>query len=118
MESKEEVKSFEVAKGPSRDALFEIVKHVYDKRPKKYDFDIRFDGEKALNVHEIRLTGIEHLGNAGFVFVVRGYCKMTFSPYTDVPSHLHEKRFEMEYDAKNHKGTIKFKTPNTTYVFQ
>lgn len=107
-----EMVTFGIVDGPSRDAIFDAMKYNYETRL-PLDFKIvkgdsisedgRSGSKDILGIRDIEIHTIQHEDGTGFKFNLEGYVDIK------VEQGYIPRRFKAFYNAKSRKGAISFK---------
>ena len=110
--------SFEIANGPSRDAIFDAIKYAYDDEAKiplefllahGYTMPQGSPGQAIVPVKTKawRLTSVQHEDGSGVSFNIEGYCKanLRLSTPERAIGYL-AYRFKAYYNCRSRNGMI------------
>lgn len=112
-------KSYEIKKGPSKDALIDAFKYAYSKTderppiPLDFKIAIGYTGLPsdpktayiAAKIKNLRVTSIEHEDGSGESFNIAGYCDADLGVNQTRYQHY---RFTAYYNTKNRTGRMCF----------
>ena len=108
-----EMVTFGIVDGPSRDAIFDAMKYNYETRL-PLDFKIikgstipedgQPESNDAINTRDVEIHTIQHEDGSGFNFNLEGYIDIKIEGQGYIP-----RRFKAFYNAKSRKGSISLK---------
>lgn len=109
-------KYYNIVRGPGRDTLFDACKYTYDRRSfVAVDFEVALvppfrpgGAFVAMKIKNLHINGIEHDGNGGVAFMLKGTCKADLNPHTSTAPEWCNYRFEAYYNTERKTGHIVF----------
>ncbi len=111
-----DIKSFDIVSGPSRDELFEMMKHAYDDAPlptDKFEVGLYYLEGKTISIYfiettDMQISSLEHADGSGHAFNFTGFIKADIRiEYKRRAIEYRSYEFKAYYNSKTKRGYIK-----------